>query len=463
MLKQIKKGMVSFEGAKPMTLTAFDGVTDLESLTAEQKAILESVGSTMSAYLKATKELLTGKLSGIVGWVPPHLSGPGNVLVACCSEGVVIRYELKSNDEPKIYSGWMSGTLTEVAATVSQNIIQCHPTADYQSTISTTGAEITISKTSADANGSTTLATLRLGLDIVLPGPEQEPASQLRPFCLVSARSTLEIHLLGQILPAESGDRIRQPFLIRSAMRLAVGWDCIEVFPYMDLSKWDPEFAPAWAENDILASVMSHQIREAQFEALDPYVEARKHLAALLEDYKALLDSDPEREESLQVFLAANPALLCPTHTKMWPKLPLGAHITDFVFREAAGDYLLVELERSVLPLFKKDGHTTQYLNNARGQVQDWKRYIEDNRATVERELGLSDISTNPPCMIVIGRSASLSVENRRKLTTLENEAPRLKIMTYDDIYERAKAVIENLFGPLWNVEGNTQIYYLPG
>ena len=446
-----------------MTLTAFEGAEDLESLTAQQEAILESVGSTIAAYLKATKALLTGKLSGIVDLAPPHLSGPGNVLVACCTDGVVIRYELKSDDQPKIISAWMNGTLPEVAATVSQNIIRCHPDTDYQSTVATSGIELTISKTSADDNESTTLATIRLGFDIVLPTPDQAPASQLRPFCLVSVRNTLELHMVGEILPTEFGGRTRQPFLVRSAMRLPVGWNCIEVFPYMDLSKWDPEFAPAWAETDLLASVVAHHLREAQYDALDPYVEARRQLAALLDDYKALLDSDPEREETLQAFLAANPALLCPTHTKMWPKLSLGAHITDFVFREATGDYLLVELERSVLRLFKKDGHTTQDLNHARGQLQDWKRYIEDNRATVERELGLADISTNPRCMIVIGRSASLSADNRRKLTTLENEAPRLKIMTYDDIYESAKAVIENLFGPLWNVEGNTQIYYLSG
>lgn len=35
--------------------------------------------------------------------------------------------------------------------------------------------------------------------------------------------------------------------------------------------------------------------------------------------------------------------------------------------------------------------------------------------------------------------------------------------MTYGDIYETAKAVVENLLGPLFGIEGNTQIYYLRG
>ncbi len=112
-------------------------------------------------------------------------------------------------------------------------------------------------------------------------------------------------------------------------------------------------------------------------------------------------------------------------------------------------------------PLFIKDGNTSRKLDHARGQIQDWKRYLEDNLATVQREIGLVGISANPNSIVVIGRSESLAEDNRRKLVTIENEAPRLKIMTYDDVYANAKAVVENVLGPLWNVQGNTQIYYL--
>jgi hypothetical protein len=101
-------------------------------------------------------------------------------------------------------------------------------------------------------------------------------------------------------------------------------------------------------------------------------------------------------------------------------------------------------------------------LNHARGQIQDWRRYLEDNLSTVQRELGLQGISPSPRCLIVIGRVDSLSPENHRKLAVIENEAPRLKILTYDGVLENAKAVAENLLGPLWNVQGNTRIYYLP-
>ena len=63
--------------------------------------------------------------------------------------------------------------------------------------------------------------------------------------------------------------------------------------------------------------------------------------------------------------------------------------------------------------------------------------------------------------MVVIGRSDTLSAKNRRKLKAMDNEQPRLRVMTYDDVYENAKAVIENLLGPIWDSVGETQIYYL--
>ena len=140
--------------------------------------------------------------------------------------------------------------------------------------------------------------------------------------------------------------------------------------------------------------------------------------------------------------------------------MPLGDHETDFVFREPSGDYLLVELEQPSHPLFRKDGHQRQSLTHAIGQTTDWKRYLEDILPTVQRELGLEGISSNPKSLVVIGRSATLTENNRRTLTTIENTSPKLKIMTYDDVLSNARATLENLLGPLWGLGANTEVYY---
>ncbi len=181
-----------------------------------------------------------------------------------------------------------------------------------------------------------------------------------------------------------------------------------------------------------------------------------------MDKYKSLLDSKPQREEILQEFLKQHPELLCPAKITMWPKLDIGPYETDFVFKEASGDYLLVELEKSVDPLFIKSGDKSNELKHAQDQVTNWKRYIADNLSTIRRELKLTNISSNPRSLIVIGRSEVLSEENRQHLQTLENDSPKNKIMTYDDLYESTKAIIENLFGRLWVGEGNTQIYAIP-
>ncbi len=462
MAKEFKQGKISFAGADPMVLSEVPGLHDLEDPTEEQKAVFDAVGNTVVAYMRAAKDLLEGKLTHLKGWAPPHLANPGNVLVACCSEGIVIRYETKSENPQRTIAGWMPYSLTETASMLSQKLLRIRrdpadspPTGDF-------GTELRFFKTSAETGESTVLATARIVFETTLTSSGATSTAPSKPFCLLSIRNSLEVQLLGEIVPTDPTQRPRQPFLARSLLRLPVGWDCIEVFPGIATARWKPAYAPAWVETDILAAVVSHQFHEAQLNSLDPNTEARRRMAAILEEYKQLLDSEPQQEEVLQRFLTANPVLLCPAHIRVWPKLALGAHVTDFVFQEAAGDYLLVELEKSIEPLFIKSGHPSHQLTRARGQVQDWRRYLEDNLSTVQRELGLHGISPSPRCLIVIGRAKSLSQENRRKLMVIENEAPSLKVLTYDDVLENAKAVVENLLGPLWNVQGNTHIYYLP-
>ena len=111
-------------------------------------------------------------------------------------------------------------------------------------------------------------------------------------------------------------------------------------------------------------------------------------------------------------------------------------------------------------PMEIKGFRSLETVYNATGQIVDWKRYLEDNLQTVQRELGLDGITPNPNGLVVIGRSQSLLPRDRRKLRTMTNESPRLRVMTYDDVYENAKAVMENLLGPIWDTGGSTQIYY---
>lgn len=343
---------------------------------------------------------------------------------------------------------------------LSQNLVHIeseeapHPISD------TFGVELKLSVHSPLQGTFQDIMASRIWFQAKSSTPPQTHTPGAKPYCLLSVRNQLELEIHGELGTDDQNGATNQPFIARSLMRLLAGWECIEVFPGLDLDDWNADFAPLWAEQDLLGAALIAQTKDAQLSNLDPRASARRQYSSLLSDFKALLDSNPDREQVLQAFLQANPILLCPSHVRMWPKLPLGATITDFVFREANNEYLLVELERSTLQLFRQDGHATAELTHAHGQIVDWKRYLEDNLQTVQRELGLIGITPNPNGLLVIGRSQSLLPQNRRKLQTMTNESPKLRIMTYDDLYENAKAVFENLLGPMWDVGGNTQIFY---
>lgn len=465
--QKLKHGLMKFEAGQPVQLEEDDGVPAMTP-TPDQQLWIDVLGNCLKAYVNAARELLNGKYAGIRPQAPAHLAEASFVMAVRCADGIIIRYDVvrgkgQKTDKPSIYVGFSSETLSELAPKISESVVHCYGTAEYESEIPTKGPEITLFKTDAAGGKQLVIARIRVGVDAVIQ-PQSGIPSQVgsKPQPLVTVGSSLELHVLGEMVSVQESAGPGKPFLIRNRIRLPVGWEFIEVYASPDMEQWKPEYAGMWAENDLLASVVAAQFREQHYRSLDPRAGARKEFEKILTEYKQLLDSEPEREEILQLFLNEHPVLLCPAHTVARPKVALGPHVTDFIFREATGGYLLVELERSTQPLFVQKGDTSAILNHARNQIVDWRRYIEDNLDTVQREVDLPGISANPAGLVVIGRSSSLSTQNRRKLVSMENESPKTRIMTYDDVYENAKAIASNLLGPLWFTTGTTEVYYLP-
>ena len=59
-----------------------------------------------------------------------------------------------------------------------------------------------------------------------------------------------------------------------------------------------------------------------------------------------------------------------------------------------------------------------------------------------------------------MGRSDTLTEDNRRKLTTLQNQISKLRILTYDDLLAGARANLERILGPLGLRGQNVRLYY---
>ena len=457
-----KKGQLKLDGANSMAFIEL-GDEQTEVWTPEQEAAATTVSHAIKSYITTTETLANGKYEHLRTKIPEYLVSPGNLLTAICTDGVVIRYEKKSKEEHKRAVTVFPLGIAEVAAMLSQNLVHIESPDAPHPRSETFGVELKLFVHSPLQGASQDISAARIWFQAKNPSPQQTHQPGAKPYCLLSVRNQLDIEIRGELGFDDKATSSNQPFIARSTIRLITGWECIEVFPGLNLSAWNADFAPLWAEQDILGAALIAQTKDVQLSSLDPRASARRQYTSLLGEFKALLDSNPDREQVLQAFLQENPVLLCPTHVRMWPKLPLGSTITDFVFREANQEYILVELERSTLQLFRQDGHATADLTHAQGQIIDWKRYLEDNLQTVQRELGLAGITPNPNGLLIIGRSQSLLPGSRRKLQTMTNESPKLRIMTYDDVYENAKAVFENLLGPIWDTGGDTQIYYPPG
>jgi hypothetical protein len=443
----MKQGTIVVEPGKPLQ---FRDAADTESQpnAAAQQAL--RVADALKAYLAAARDLLKGKYACYAEIAPKHLRSPCAMFILRCGDGVLVRYEAAGEDNPKACVSETSKSLAEVSPVFSEQWIRFgappqHPCPDQ------TGPKLVLGIMSPEGATKDVL-TLYPVIYATAQFPEgfQIPRPPARPICLVSILNELTLDLGGLVVPSDQplqrdGPDVEQ-FLARSRIQLSVGWQAIEIYPLLGEEYWQREYAPMWAELDILAMAAQRNLQDNQLTALDPHRETRRQYAALLSEFEGLLQGP---EEPVHQFLRQHPELISPTSEKRWSKLPFGDKVSDFVFREPHNDYLLVEIETAGKQLFRQNGQQHSDLTQAINQITDWVRYVEDNKSTVERELGLVGISTNPRRLVVLGRSASLTEENRRKLTTLQNDQPKLRILTYDDLLAGARANLERILGPL--------------
>ena len=163
-------------------------------------------------------------------------------------------------------------------------------------------------------------------------------------------------------------------------------------------------------------------------------------------------------ENDIQRFLQENPIFLIQHlgggHGR-WviPKQRLGAeHVTDFIIGERSSigfEWQAVELESPNVHIFNKKGDPSRYLNHAIRQIQDWRAWLQRNqnyaaRPKVESGLGLTDIVSTLPGLVLLGRRNNidpLTNERRRQMVTDLN----INIHSYDFLVECAKGRLESL------------------
>lgn len=454
----MKKGVVKQEPGKPLQFSSVEEV-HTENITASPLGI--RVAETIKAYLAEARNLLRSRYAGLKDVAPLHLREPCNVFVLCCSDGLFVRYDRAPDEKTVVRVASVPETLSEVAPKFSEGFI--HMPSDIEAFVpGQDGPAVSLNIISP--TGEITEVVKLFPMIVAstnLPNNFITPPPPARPLCIASVQSEIDVETAGIVAPSDAplnrNDPNNDHFIARTCMRLQVGWESIELYLSLDTDYWDPTRAPMWAELDILAAAAQANLRTQAYRALDSRGETRKQYAALLAEFETLLDGP---EEPVHQFLKKHPELLCPTADRKWSKLRFGDRISDFVFREAPNDYLLVEIEAPISDIFRQDGQQREELTHAINQISDWVQYIEDNRTEVEASLGLVGISTSPRTLVVIGRAATLSEENRRKITTIQNQHGKLRILTYDDMLASARANLQRILGPLSITGQNTQLFF---
>jgi hypothetical protein len=159
-----------------------------------------------------------------------------------------------------------------------------------------------------------------------------------------------------------------------------------------------------------------------------------------------------ENERDMQSYLEEHPLLLIQHlgggHGR-WviPHQKLGVQfVTDFVVAEKSSigfEWVAVELESPIAKLFTKNGDPSTTLNHAIRQISDWRAWLKKNqnyaaRSRSENGLGLTDIDSDIPGLIIIGRESALNPDTRELRRQLGANL-NIKIHTYDWLVRMAR------------------------
>lgn len=188
-------------------------------------------------------------------------------------------------------------------------------------------------------------------------------------------------------------------------------------------------------------------------------------LSVLAQEFEAVLNR--HREEEIHTFLAAHPMLL-PSASLPLSKFRLGgSYVVDFLLlsrnywsNSPSPLLTLVELERADGALFTRAGDPTSFLTHALRQVQDWKLWVSDNRASLNTALHRRVDAIALPAdrderetfrflarglpygfgeryFVTAGRRAKMTITERLRLSQMNSALHPIQVITYDVLLER--------------------------
>lgn len=163
-----------------------------------------------------------------------------------------------------------------------------------------------------------------------------------------------------------------------------------------------------------------------------------------LGEFENMLENPDLSENDFKQFFKRNPWLLGVglDYKEISSEQRAGAHLqVDFLLKTYEGYCDIMELERhtdEVMVGTDQDWKLSSKCEASFWQIHRYMEYCERNVAYESYESGINVY--RPQGFIVIGRSKE---ENMKKLRSVNSRYNHIKILTYDDMYQRAKRWIE--------------------
>jgi len=170
-------------------------------------------------------------------------------------------------------------------------------------------------------------------------------------------------------------------------------------------------------------------------------------LIGTLSEFKKLTDNKNTTEPHMQTFFENNWTFLEIGAKRMLPKFNMGGDlIPDFIIETSDFRYIIFEIESPNADLYTSETPPRQSrkLREADSQIKSYLNYARNNILFLRQKLPfLSEDKLKG--LIVIGRSSTLSTEQKKRLDQDRAYSKDYDIVTYDELFENLRAFLENL------------------
>jgi hypothetical protein len=172
-----------------------------------------------------------------------------------------------------------------------------------------------------------------------------------------------------------------------------------------------------------------------------------QNLIGTLAEYKKLIDNKSTTESEMQSFFENNWALLEINARRILPKFDMGGeNIPDFIIETSDFRYVIVEIEGPNEEIYTAETppRPSRKLREADSQTKTYLSYALNNILFLRQKLPFLS-GEKIRGLIVIGRSDTLSPEQKKRLDQDRGFSKDIDIVTYDELFESLRIFLENL------------------